>query len=522
MLGKCINITSLLNQKQAETIAQWIGCSNVMRNQKIDDLKNLLDSNQPVNYAYAHIKAKKELKFLKDVPPSVLRNAASAVVKTFDKCVKGDCKFPKKKGRGKRRSCIITDELFLKRPIGKNRSLIQFLEHSKKKAPVLFSVEVDISCEQLANQCVFSRQGKKFFLSFGFNDGIETFDNDQLLLDFSYLSEDELKAKTIGVDRGVVLPAALSNGQSFCLSLSEKEKIKKLQQKIKKQQRYIAKQKSRDAKNKKNIAKKLKLKNEELKRKGLEIPKVEVETEIVEGLRPKGRSSRLQKSYDKLSKYHNKIANIKDYFLHRTSKAIVEATPKLCVFEDLKIKNMVKRPKKVKEGRGYAKNGAAQKSGLNRAMHEVALGQLEVYTKYKLNRAGKALVKVSPHNTSVIHNACKGTNTKRLNQETLYCYDCKVEVHADFNASYNIKDRGINDVRNRTFQTMEDKRALRKKKKEQLRSNISASGVEPFKQEQPLDAERLTVEDPSLPLNKSLEDNAIQLRLLKVIDKASG
>ena len=344
-----------------------------------------------------------------------------------------------------------------------------------------------------------------------------------MLEDLSYLSEEELRKVTIGVDRGVKLPAALSNRLSFELSLSEKERIKKLQDKIKKQQRYVEKQKARNAKNKKNIAKKLKIKNEELKRQGLEIPKVEVETEIVEGLRPKGRSNRLQKSYDKLSKYHNKIANIKDYFLHRTSKAIVAATPLLCVFEDLKIKNMVKRPKKVKEGRGYSKNGARRKSGLNRAMHEVALGQLEVYTKYKLNRAGKALVKVPPHNTSVIHNACKGTYTKRLNQETLYCYDCKVEVHADFNASDNINDRGIEYVRDRKFQTKEDKRALRKSKKKQLRSNISANNAEKaYSQEQPLDAARLTVEDSSLPLNKSLENNAIQLRLLKVIDKTSG
>ncbi len=83
-------------------------------------------------------------------------------------------------------------------------------------------------------------------------------------------------------------------------------------------------------------------------------------------------------------------------------------------------------------------------------------------------------------------------------------------------------DRGINDVLNRTFQTMEDKRALRKKKKEQLRMNISANVGKAFKQEQPLDTARLTVEDSSLPLNKSLENNAIQSRLLKVIDKASG
>ena len=51
--------------------------------------------------------------------------------------------------------------------------------------------------------------------------------------------------------------------------------------------------------------------------------------------------------------------------------------------------------------------------------------------------------------------------------------------------------------------------------------NISANVGKAFKQEQPLSAERLTVEDPSLPLNKSLDDNATQPRLLIVVDKKS-
>ena len=49
-------------------------------------------------------------------------------------------------------------------------------------------------------------------------------------------------------------------------------------------------------------------------------------------------------------------------------------------------------------------------------------------------------------------------------QSELYCFDCNESVHADFNASHNIKEQGIQQLLDKTFTTKKKKKvALRKK-----------------------------------------------------------
>ena len=76
-------------------------------------------------------------------------------------------------------------------------------------------------------------------------------------------------------------------------------------------------------------------------------------------------------------------------------------------------------------------------------------------------------MEVNPHNTSIIHNYCGGKNTERPIQSKLICHDCNKEVQADFNASQNIEDRGIQHLKDGTFlkkRKTSKKTALRKTK----------------------------------------------------------
>ena len=79
--GFSSNISDKLSGKQATQFAQWIGASNVMRNQKRAEYVALLaDGNgNQINQAYAHIRNNTELPFLKAIPVQLMRNAASLI-----------------------------------------------------------------------------------------------------------------------------------------------------------------------------------------------------------------------------------------------------------------------------------------------------------------------------------------------------------------------------------------------------------------------------------------------------------
>ena len=67
----------------------------------------------------------------------------------------------------------------------------------------------------------------------------------------------------------------------------------------------------------------------------------------------------------------------------------------MIVFEDLRTQSMTRRPKPKQNSdtKKFEKNHASQKAGLNKAILNIGWHKLEVYTKYKAHRAGKAFLK---------------------------------------------------------------------------------------------------------------------------------
>ena len=441
ILGKCINISNELDADPAIIFAQWIGSSNVLRNRKINEF----DKKEP-NQAYAHFK--KELSFLQDVPTQILRNAANNVYLDLESAKKGIREKPKVKAKHKKRKCIITNELFTLKKVSHSHTQITFYtsNNSRKRKP-FFKTIVPIQKEWIGQQIIVSRQGKQYTLSFSFDNQEKVKSNDQLLEEFSYLSKDELKDITVGYDRGVATAVYGSNDATFTYSLEEQKKLKYFEKKRKKQQAYNDRQRNRHNRFYKKQRQKIKDKK---KKFAQPLPK---------------KSNRQKMIKHRIAKNHRKVKFIRYDFSHRVSKAIVANTPKICVFEDLKLNNMTKRPKPKQDENGhYLPNGASAKAGLNKAILNMSLGQIKTFTQYKLNQAGKAYLEVPAPYTSLIHNACKGKNTVRLSQSELYCFDCKKSVHADLNASHNIEEQGIQQLLDKTFTTKKKKKvALRKK-----------------------------------------------------------
>ena len=416
--GFSMSITDRLSSRQATTFAQWIGAANVLRNGKIREYLGLLsdDRGSEIAQGYSAIKKDPDLAFLKDVPVQILRNAASAVYTDAEAARKGLRKFPKVKGRNKKRSCIITKELFDLHAVGNDKTQITIYSSAVKKRTKLFSITVPYAKESLSKQFVISRQGRRFSFSGAFDDGRAYRDNEAILEDMAHLDEDALLAYITGLDGGVARPVQASNGTVFDYTPEEKRALRKHNARIKRLQAALANKKRRHG----NKSKRCETNNQ-------------------------------RRLANQIATLQGKIQRIRLNFAHRVSRQIVEMEGKIISVEDLKLKAMTKKAKKTAEGRKHLKNGARAKSGLNRSMLNIGLGQIYTLTQYKANEQGKALIRVNPAYTSKACHACGSRNTERPTQAAFSCKDCGLQINADENAAFNIAKRGVSDIKSGAF-----------------------------------------------------------------------
>ena len=129
--------------------------------------------------------------------------------------------------------------------------------------------------------------------------------------------------------------------------------------------------------------------------------------------------------------------------LHKLSRALVEDFD-LIVHEDLKIANLVRRPRPVPNGQGgYAPNGASAKAGLNREIHSAGWGILLRMIAYKAAEAGRQVIAVDPRHTSRACHSCGHVEAGNRVGAVFRCLDCGHTDHADVNAARNILGAGL-------------------------------------------------------------------------------
>lgn len=101
------------------------------------------------------------------------------------------------------------------------------------------------------------------------------------------------------------------------------------------------------------------------------------------------------------------------------------------------------KPKQDESGR-WIRNGAAAKSGLNKAILASAWGATKVVLSYKARRQGKLVITAPPQYSSQECAACGHIHQdNRLSQAEFVCLRCGNIDHADINAAKVIKQRGI-------------------------------------------------------------------------------
>ncbi|KUO20398.1 RNA-guided endonuclease InsQ/TnpB family protein [Streptomyces dysideae] len=201
----------------------------------------------------------------------------------------------------------------------------------------------------------------------------------------------------VGIDVGVSVPLALSDGGSFEHGawLTEKEQAKLLHL----EQRAAQRKQRR---------------------------------------KPGERTSRrLRRTYDQIARLRAKAKRRAADWQHQTTTTIARAYGTVVV-EALTITNMVKSARGTAEEPG---KNVAQKAGLNRSIAAEAWGRTVTMLAYKTARHGGTLVKVPAPGTSRRCSACGCTTPASRESQTVFVCknpDCGWSGNADHNAARNI------------------------------------------------------------------------------------
>jgi len=395
---------------QKTILSQWMGCARFVWNAKCEEHRYLtafarkyypIGTHAPVDQQYSHFKDPDLSPWLSDCPSQILRNSVSNWYLTFQNFKKGRCGRPQRKKKSGNGSIHLTKELF-RFDLGEDGKKRLFIG-SKTNHIGYLAINVHREFKEPVSIYVKKRHGE-YWVSFCYDDGQSQGDLLSQVDHLSYLrsqTEEFLQRHTLGIDRGIKRPIQAGD-LILDLTLEQKRSKERKEKYLLRYQKRLSRQ--------------------------------------VKG------SKRRHKTRVKLSNAHNDIANIRNDFCHKASWTLAsQKEARIFILEDLRTKPMTRRAKAKKDESGHwLKNGAAAKSGLNKAILDVGWYRFEECLKYKLNRAGKAWFKVPAYQTSQECAACGDTRpSNRKSQERFCCENCGHTDHADHNAAEVIKKRAI-------------------------------------------------------------------------------
>jgi putative transposase len=395
---------------QEQTLLQWIGCQRFVYNAKVgEDLyfrcfarKALSHTGEfaPIDQQYSQFKTE-QTPWLSEVPSVVLRNGAVLWKQAYSRYFSKLGGRPVIHNRNGKQSVWLTSELFKFVPVidpetgeitGHKLHLgikkfavgeLSFVAHKEYKLPA--SLHVSIHAGQ-------------WHLSFNADDHLPEPSDKEIMDYLRQCDESELLAFTAGLDRGVSIPVAVSDGQTFDFSPVQKSRLAQNTATKKRWQRRQAR-------------------------------------------RVKG-SKRWIKAKRRVARYSRYGAEVRRDVAHKTSHALANNPQhKLFVFEALKVKNMTASAKGTLEAPG---KNVRQKAGLNRSILASTWGQTKTYLQYKARRQGKLCLDVPAHYSSQECAACGHIHQdNRLSQAEFVCQCCGNSDNADRNASQVIAKRGV-------------------------------------------------------------------------------
>ncbi len=155
-------------------------------------------------------------------------------------------------------------------------------------------------------------------------------------------------------------------------------------------------------------------------------------------------------------------ARVRNDFAHRLTYRLVNSEARFFVLEDLKVRNMSRRPKVVKDERTgkWLENRAKAKAHLNRKILASCWGRIDVYLRYKAAKKNKLVGKVPAQNSSRGCSRCGHIHADNRDARRFVCLRCGLSLHADHNAGINIKTLGIRALRDGAFFVEKSKKRI--------------------------------------------------------------
>ena len=142
--------------------------------------------------------------------------------------------------------------------------------------------------------------------------------------------------------------------------------------------------------------------------------------------RKENKSNNKNKSRIKLAKFHEKLNNIKDNYLHHITNQLLSEN-QVIVIEDLNVSGMLKN------------------HCLAKSIQELSLHRFKLLLTYKTDWYGRDLIKIDRFFPSSKKCSCCGYKKVdlTLKDRTFKCPSCDVSIDRDYNAAINIRDEGI-------------------------------------------------------------------------------
>jgi len=147
--------------------------------------------------------------------------------------------------------------------------------------------------------------------------------------------------------------------------------------------------------------------------------------------RKKKGSKNKEKSRLRLAKYHQRLTNIKENYLHKVVNHLLNENQVICM-EDLNVKGMMKNHK------------------LARSIQELSLNRFETILKYKSIWYNRQVINIDRfYPSSKTCSDCGFINHElKLSDREWACLDCGVIHDRDNNAAINIEQEGLKILKN--------------------------------------------------------------------------
>ncbi|VUT25923.1 MAG: putative transposase [Candidatus Methanolliviera sp. GoM_oil] len=371
------------NREQKAHLEEWLNICRVLYNDCLTERRDAwYASHKSINY-YDQANQLKEIKTFDDNLKEVHSQVVQDVLKRIDKAFKNFFRrvkrkekagYPRYKGKDRYDSFTYPQSGF-------------GLEDRKLILSKIGSVNIknhrDIPEDANIKTCTIERDLDRWYACFTVSREIEIEEPNYEVI---YL------ANPIGIDLGINHLITLSNGD------------------MEDNPRYLVKSEGK------------------LKRKQRKLSKVLTTSSWdLENLRfsktRKGSDNRTKRRFE-VSRTHRKVREQRTDLIHKISRGLVNAFD-LIVFEDLKIRNMLKN------------------HHLAKSISDVSWSQLTNFVSYKAEEAGRRVEFVNPKNTSQECSNCGMIVKKSLSQRVHRCPFCGLVMDRDQNAAINILKRGF-------------------------------------------------------------------------------